>query len=78
MEDYDCCIGSIKQASDFEVTTKFIINYTQETFDSGEDVSEALRMMNDPIVAEWRPTMPSSTPEDEAVRDRENREFEID
>ena len=46
LEDYEFHIGSSKQASDFEVTTKFIINDMQETFDSGKDIAEALRMMN--------------------------------
>ena len=56
LEDYECCIGSSKQALDFEATTKFIINHIQETFDSGEDITEALRMMNGLNTDEWRPT----------------------
>ena len=52
LEDYEHCIGSSKQASDFEIITKFIINHVQETFDSGKDVAEALRMMNGPNTAE--------------------------
>ena len=46
LEGYERCIGSSKQASDFEVTTKFIITHAQEAFDSGEDVAEALRTMS--------------------------------
>ena len=52
LEDYKCQIGSSKQALDFEVTTKSIINYIQEAFDSGKDVSKALIIMNGPITAE--------------------------
>ena len=47
-KDYECHIGSSKQAPDFEVTTKFIINHVQETFDSGKDIAETLEMMNGP------------------------------
>ena len=78
LEDYEFYIGSSKQASDFEVTTKFIINHTQETFDSGKDIAEALRMMNGQNTSKWKPTLSVSTSEDEHVRDRENREFELD
>ena len=66
------CIGSSKQASDLEITTKFIINHVQKTFDSGKDVAEALRIMNGPSIAEWRTTMSVSTSEDESTYDREN------
>ena len=77
LEDYEYYIRSSKQASDFEVRTKSIINHAQETFDSGKDVAEALRMMNGPNTAEWRLTMSVSTSEDEATCDRENRELEL-
>ena len=72
LEYYEHCLDSSKQALDFEVTTKFIINHIQETFDSGKDIAEALMMMNGPNTAEWRPTMSVSTSEDEATRDRES------
>ena len=69
---------SSKQASDFEVTTKVIINHIQESFDSTKYIAEALRIMNSQSTADWRPTMSVSTSEDEATRDRENRELELD
>ena len=78
MEDYEHQTSSGKQALDFEVTTKFIINHVQETFDIGKGIDEALRLTNGPIMAEWRPTMSESTSEDEATRDRESEEFELD
>ena len=78
LEDYECHIGSRKQASDSEVTTKFMINHIKETFDSGKDVTEALGMMNGTSTAELRPTILVSTSEDDSKRDRENREFELD
>ena len=73
LEDYEFCIGSNKQASDFEVTNKFIIIHMQETFDSGKDIAEELRMMNGQNTAKWKPTMSASTSEDVSTRDRENR-----
>ena len=35
-------------------------------------------MMNGPSTAKWRPTVSASTSEDEATRDKEDREFELD
>ena len=67
LEGYEHHIGLSKQASDFEVTTKFIINHIQETFDGGKDVSEALRIMNGPSTVEWIPTVSVSTSEDEST-----------
>ena len=78
LEDYEFHLGSSKQASDFEVTSKFIINHVQENFDSGKDIAESLRMMNGQNIAKWKPTMAVSTSEDVSTGDRENREFELD
>ena len=77
LEDYERHIGSRKQDSDFEVTTKFIINHAKK-FDSGKDISEALRMMSSQNTAKWKPTMLVSKSEDESTRDKENREFKLD
>ena len=73
LEDYEFCIGSSKQASDFEVTTKFVINRMQETFDSGKDIAEALRMASGQNTDKWKPTASASTSEDESTRDRVSR-----
>ena len=67
-----------KQASDFEVTTKFIINHVQETFGSGKETTEELRMTSGQNIGKWKPTVSASTSEDESTRDRENRNFEVD
>ena len=78
LEDCACCMGSSKQSSEFEVKTKFIINYVQDNFDSGRDIAEALRTLNDLDTGLWRPTTQVSEAEDEDVRGRENRELEFD
>ena len=64
--------------SDVEVTTSFIINHAQEKFDSVKGITEELRTMRGLSTYEWRPIMSASTSDDEAVCDRENREFELD
>ena len=72
LEDYEHCIGSGKQAPDFEGTTKLIINYIQENFDSSRDITEDFRALNALDTDLWRPTMQVSEAKDEAVRDRES------
>ena len=75
MEDYECYTCSNKQVSDFEVTTKFIINHVQKNFDSGRDNADALRTLNDLDTYEWKPTNSVRIIEDEALHGRENRYF---
>ena len=77
MEDYDHFIGSTKQVSHFEVTTKFIINHVQEKFDSGKNFAASLSIMDSLSTGEWMPTVSASTVEDEDARDRHVREFEL-
>ena len=78
LEDYEHYIGSSKQACDFEVTTNYIMNHIQKNFDSGRDIAETLRTLSPLHTDTWRPRMQVSEIEDESVRDRENREFELD
>ena len=71
-------MGSSKQGSCFEATTNIIINHAQENFNSGEDVAEALRTMISLNAYECRTIMSASTSCDEALRDRERSDFELD
>jgi hypothetical protein len=38
VDDYYYYLGSAKQASDYEMTTEFLINYIKKTFDYGSDI----------------------------------------
>ena len=77
LEDYAWYVCSTKQASDFEVTTKFIINHIQENFDNSRDIAEALRTLNYSDSGSLRPPMQRSVAEGESARHRENRELEF-
>ena len=46
IEDYLFYIGTSKQASDFEISSKFIINYIKRTFERGNDIAESLRTLS--------------------------------
>ena len=77
MEDYECCTCSSKKALDFEVTATCIINLTQENFDSGRDIAEALIALDYLDTESWRPTTQANEAEDESARNIESREFEF-
>ena len=48
LEDHYFYVGSSKQASDFETTYTFLLNYIKRTYDRGNDIAEALRKIEVP------------------------------
>ena len=76
--DYSYYLGSAKQASDYETTTEFLINYIKKLYDYGNDIGTALESLEPLDTSAWKPRMEVSTSEDEAVRNNENRQFEIE
>jgi hypothetical protein len=82
VNDNNYYLGSAKQASDYEMTTEFLINYIIKTFEYGNDIGQALTELEYPDHDSWRPTMQQSTYlgndlDDEAQRAFENKQFEI-
>jgi hypothetical protein len=57
VNEYNSYLGSAKQASDYETTTKFLINYIVKTFIYRNDISQAPRELEYPDPDSWRPTM---------------------
>jgi hypothetical protein len=77
IEDYFFYVGSSKQASDFQMTYKFLINYVKKTFDRGNDVAEALRTLTPENTELWEPTLQFSIATDDVVSKQENRQHEL-
>ena len=90
VNDYNYYLGSAKQASNYETTTKFLINYIVKTFEYGNNISQALRELEYPDPDSWRPTPDPDSgdyyaqrshlgndPNDEAQRAFENKQFKI-
>ena len=78
IEDYFFYVGSSKQASDFETTAEFLVNYVKKTFDSGHDIAEALRT-HEPVDTEvWKPTLSFSSESDDTVKKQEDRQYELE
>ena len=47
IEDYYFYVGSSKQVLDFETTYEFLLNHIEKTYTYGNDISEALRTLED-------------------------------
>ena len=61
LNDYNYYLGSAKQASNYETTTEYLINYIIKTFEYGNDIGQALREFEYPDPDFWRLTMQQST-----------------
>jgi hypothetical protein len=77
IEDYFFYVGSSKQASDFKMTSKFLVNHVKKTFDRGNDVAEALRTLEPQESNTWRPTLQFSATTDPTVKAQEDQQLEI-
>ena len=78
IEDYYFYVGSAKQASDYEVTAEFVLNHIKKTFDHGNDIAESLRLLREPNINLWRPSLRVSLKSDEDERVLETRQFELE
>ena len=68
----------VKQASDYESATEFLINYIKKTFEYGNDIATALEKLEDIDATEWKPTLKLSTAVDTPTRDLESKQLEIE
>ena len=78
IDDYTFYIGTSKQASDFEATSEFIINYIKRTFQHGNDISESLRTLTLQDTEKWKPKLNSSKSDNDNIAKIENKQFEIE
>jgi len=60
IEEYYFYVGSSKQASDYETTSIYIINYIKKTFYRGNNVAEALQTLVKTDPETWKPTLKAS------------------
>ena len=78
LEDHYFYVGSNKQASDFETTYEFLVNYIKRTYTRGNDIAEALRRMENPDTDTRKPSLQISTSTDADENKREGRQYELD
>ena len=55
--DYVYYLGSSKQASDYEITTEFLINHIKKTYEYGNDIGSALEDIKPIDTTSWKPKM---------------------
>ena len=67
LEDHYFYVGSSKQASDYEITSEYIINHVKLTFERGNDIAEAMRSLQLEDTDNWKPTLLRSAATDAAV-----------
>ena len=78
IEVYSIYVGTSKQASDFEISSKFIINYIKQTFERGNDIAGSLRTLPIQDTDVWKPKLEDSKETDKQKRDNKNKQFELE
>ena len=76
LQDYSYYLGSIKQAADFDHTTKFIINYIRSTYEFGDDVPLSLENYQLKDFEADKPTLKILKPLNEESTPEEIEEYE--
>ena len=78
LEDHYFYVGSSKQASDFETTFNFLVNYVKRTYVRCNDIAEALRNMELPDTNNWKPKLSISKNPETDDKKREDKQNELD
>ena len=73
--DWNYYIGSSKQASKFEATNEFLLNYIREKFEYGNDIAKAIDDEEPVDTKIWKPKLEKSISEDQETRDDKTEEF---
>lgn len=71
IEDYFFYVGSTKQ--NYETTAQYVVNHIKKTFTEGNDISEALRLLEEPDIDSWEPVQQESVSTDAATLKREDK-----
>jgi hypothetical protein len=77
INDCNYYLGSAKQASDYQVTTEFIINHILTTYEYGEDIRQALEGESEALTDMWAPDLQKCTNTDSAAKAKEDEEFKM-
>lgn len=77
LSDYTYQIGSAKQASDYVVITRYLINHIRKTYTYGDDIGNALDKKTPMDFENERPSMDTSDSTNAATKATENKEYEM-
>ena len=78
LQDYQYYLGSIKQASDYEITTSYLINQIKKNYAHGNDIATALDRLENIDLLQYKPTLQSSQESDNELKALENEQFRIE
>ena len=78
IEDYVYYVGSARQASDYEITTEFVINHIRKTYTDDEDTATALETLQDVHVKDWKPQIETSVDLDDQIRATEQKQYDME
>jgi hypothetical protein len=57
LQDHQYYLGSVRQASDYEMTTAFLINQIKKTFSHGNDIATALDQLKPFDFTSFKPSL---------------------
>ena len=77
LKDFNYCLGTSRQATEYEMTTEFIKNHIKKEFDYGNDIATALDNLQEFRITDLKPILLISDDEDESIRSQENKQYEF-
>jgi hypothetical protein len=78
ISDWSYYLGSTKQTSEFEATTKFLMNYIKQNFEFGNDIATAIINQKPISTKIWKPKMLFSRNINPELKEIENEQFKIE
>lgn len=67
-----------KSSSNYQIITKFLINYIRKTYEFGDSIAIALKKLQTRKIDEWKASMQFSLAIEGVIREAENCQFEIE
>ena len=75
--DYNYYVGSVQQASDYNITTEFIINYIKKTYDQGNNIGTALKDLIPMDENKNKPDLKASTLKDTILKSTQVEQYKM-
>ena len=77
LEDCNFYVVSGKQASDFEITYNYIVNYMERIYTRGNDITKSLRKLEAADIDKWEHMLQISSNTVDTENIREDKQFEL-
>ena len=77
LTDYTYKIGSAKEAGNYTIITKYLINHIKKTYTNGDDIVDALEDKQEKDFSIKQPELKISDNANATAKERENRQFEL-